>query len=348
MIVLGIETSCDETAAAVVSDVNTVLSDVVWSQVATHHPYGGVVPELASRKHVEKIVPVVEQALADAGIGAGDLDGIAVTSGPGLVGSLLVGVSYAKALAYTWGVPLVGVNHLEGHVAAVYLEPVCPPFPFVALLVSGGHTNLEYVEGPTGFENMGQTRDDAAGEAYDKVAKLLGLGYPGGAIIDDMARKGDPTRVRFPRALMEDGNFDFSFSGIKTAVARYVHREKENDTFDLSDTVAGFQEAVVDVLVHKAIHATQAKGCEHLAVVGGVACNTRLRQRIREEGQKIGVAVHIPRASYCTDNGAMIATMGCRLLNHSRDSVFDLDAFSKLPRIQTMAPHRGSSEKPIG
>jgi N6-L-threonylcarbamoyladenine synthase len=318
------------------------LSDVVWSQVATHRPYGGVVPELASRKHVEKIVPVVEQALVDAGIDFSDLDGIAVTAGPGLVGSLLVGVSYAKALAYVWRLPLVGVNHLEGHVAAVFLEDDSPPFPFVALLVSGGHTNLEYVSGPTGFETLGQTRDDAAGEAYDKVAKLLGLGYPGGAVIDHIAAKGDPCRVDFPRALMEDGNFDFSFSGIKTAVKRYVEREREKPGFDLSDTVAGFQEAVVDVLVQKAIRATQEKRCDRLAVVGGVASNSRLRQKMREAGKNTGIDIHIPRASYCTDNGAMIAAMGCRMLRDSDGDIFGLDAFSKSPRVQSHLPHRGA------
>ncbi len=222
MIVLGIETSCDETAAAVVSGGQVILSNVVWSQVATHHPYGGVVPELASRKHIEKIVPVVEQALAQAAMDPAGLEGIAVTCGPGLVGALLVGLCFAKAIAYAWGLPLVGVNHLEGHVTAVHLEPDPPAFPFVALLASGGHTNLYYVLGPTHFEHMGQTRDDAAGEAFDKVAKTLGLGYPGGVVIDELSQKGNPERIRFPRAFLDKTGFDFSFSGIKTAVARYV------------------------------------------------------------------------------------------------------------------------------
>ncbi len=268
MIVLGVETSCDETAAAVVSGDKVILSNVVWSQVATHHPYGGVVPELASRKHMEKIVPVVEEALARAGVNSNGLDGVAVTCGPGLVGALLVGLSFAKAFAYAKGLPLTGVNHLEGHVAAVDLEPDPPPFPFVALLASGGHTNLYYVVGPTRLEHMGQTRDDAAGEAFDKVAKILGLGYPGGLVIDELSGEGDPERIRFPRVLLDKTAFDFSFSGIKTAVARYVHRKQAVGSLSLQDVAAGFQEAVVDVLVQKAILAVEAKRCEHLAVVG--------------------------------------------------------------------------------
>jgi N6-L-threonylcarbamoyladenine synthase len=330
MKVLGIETSCDETAAAVVSDGRTILSNAVWSQVATHHPYGGVVPELASRKHIEKIVPVVDEALA--GIGSERLDGVAVTCGPGLVGSLLVGLSFAKAFAYAQSLPLVGVNHLEAHVAAVFLERDPPPFPFVVLLVSGGHTNLEYVLEPTRFEHMGQTRDDAAGEAFDKVAKLLGLGYPGGAVIDKLAEGGDPNLIRFPRALPGKMDFDFSFSGVKTAVARYVQREEDRGTLNLEGTVASFQEAVVDVLVQKAISAAETKRCEHLAVVGGVASNGRLRARINEEAGRAGISVYIPRPELCTDNAAMIAAIGYRDLAEGKNMPFDLDAYSKLPR----------------
>ena len=345
-LILGIETSCDETAAAVTSGGHTILSNVVWSQVATHHPYGGVVPELASRKHMEKIVPVVEKALAVAGADSNGIDGVAVTCGPGLVGALLVGLSFAKAFAYARGLPLTGVNHLHGHIAAVYLQPDPPPIPIVALLASGGHTNLYYVAGPMDFEHMGQTRDDAAGEAFDKVAKILGLGYPGGVVIDQLSEQGDPERIRFPRAFLDRTGFDFSFSGIKTAVARYVQGEKEGSPKRIQDIAAGFQEAVIDVLVQKGISAAKAKGCQHLALVGGVASNRRLRERIKEAAQEAGLRrVHIPIPELCTDNAAMIAIMGYHQLSKGENSSppsspksraggrwragLDLDAYSK-------------------
>ncbi len=333
MKILGIETSCDETGAAVVSDGTSIMSNVVWSQVAVHHDYGGVVPELAARKHIEKIVPVVDEALSSAGLDGDSLDGIAVTCGPGLVGALLVGLSFAKAYSYARGLPLVGVDHLYGHINSVYLEPNPPAFPFVALLVSGGHTNLEYVVGPTHSEHMGHTRDDAAGEAFDKVAKLLGLGYPGGEVIDKLSRKGDSSRVKFPRALLKNGEFDFSFSGIKTAVARFVHGQKKGSALSIHDIAAGFQEAVVDVLVQKAILAVQTRRCEHLAVVGGVASNSRLRERIRYEAQRAGICVHIPGAELCKDNAAMIAAVGYHYLREGKTATLDLDAYSRLPRL---------------
>jgi N6-L-threonylcarbamoyladenine synthase len=328
MRVLGIETSCDETAAAVTSEGHTILSNVVWSQVAVHHPYGGVVPELACRKHIENIVPVVGMALEVAGADSNSIDAVAVTCGPGLVGALLVGVSFAKAFAYARGLPLTGVNHLHGHIAAMYLQPDPPPFPFVALLASGGHTNLYYVAGPMEFEHIGQTRDDAAGEAFDKVAKVLGLGYPGGQVIDELSQQGDPQRIRFPRAFLDKTRFDFSFSGIKTAVARYVSAEKEK-TSKVSDIAAAFQEAVVDVLVQKGITAAQAKASEHLALVGGVAANRRLRELMTEAAKGAGIAVHVPNPELCTDNAAMIATMGYHQLNAGRNASLDLDVYSK-------------------
>ncbi|OEU77296.1 MAG: tRNA N6-adenosine(37)-threonylcarbamoyltransferase complex transferase subunit TsaD [Desulfobacterales bacterium C00003060] len=332
-LVLGIETSCDETAAAVTCGADTILSNVVWSQIATHRPYGGVVPELAARKHMEKIVPVVEEALAVAGADPTSIDGVAVTCGPGLVGALLVGLSFAKAFAYATGLPLTGVNHLHGHIAAVYVHRDPPPFPFVALLVSGGHTNLYYVAGPMDFEHMGQTRDDAAGEAFDKVAKMLGLGYPGGIVIDQLSRQGDPDRIRFPRAFLDKTGFDFSFSGLKTAVARYVQGEKKG-TGGIPDIAAGFQEAVVDVLVQKGISAARARACHHLALVGGVASNHRLRERMKEAAQEADIAVHIPNSDLCTDNAAMIAVMGYHQLCQGDISSMDLDAYSKTRNLQ--------------
>ncbi|SLM29828.1 putative tRNA threonylcarbamoyladenosine biosynthesis protein Gcp [Desulfamplus magnetovallimortis] len=288
MIILGVESSCDETAAAVIENGTVIRSSVVSSQVATHHKYGGVVPELASRMHVESILPVVTEAISSAGVKMDDIEGVAVTRGPGLIGALLVGFSFAKAFAWARGIPWTGVNHLEGHIYSVLLSDDPPPFPFVVLLASGGHTNLYHVTSFNDFELMGQTRDDAAGEAFDKVAKMLGLGYPGGAVIEKLAQTGEPSAIAFPRSFLEKESFDFSFSGLKSAVLRYIHENNVDiDSPDdkegiKADIAASFQDSVVDVLSHKLIHAAVSRGVAHIAVAGGVAANGVLRKRLDE------------------------------------------------------------------
>ena len=331
MLVLGIESSCDETAAAVVRDGRRVLSSVVASQVAVHHPYGGVVPELASRKHIEAIVPVVDQAIDEAGLTADRIEGVAVTRGPGLVGSLLVGFSFAKGFAYGHGIPWIGVDHLEGHIHSVFLEPEPPPFPFVVLLVSGGHTSIYHVTGPRTFVLMGQTRDDAAGEAYDKVAKMLGLGYPGGGAIDRLAARGDPTRVHFSRPFLDREQFDFSFSGIKSAVKRHLESHAGSVEQDREHIAAGFQAAVVDVLAFKIVHAATRWQCRHLAVVGGVAANRGLREAVGRAAAREGIQVHIPRLDLCGDNAAMMAAVGYHRLAAGERSAMDEDVYSRAP-----------------
>ena len=329
MVILGIESSCDETAAAVVQDGTAVLSSKISSQIDIHHRYGGVVPELASRKHIEAIVPVVNEAISAAGIKSRQIDAVAVTRGPGLVGALLVGFSFAKAYAYAMGIPLVGVNHLEGHINSVFLEPQPPSFPFVALLASGGHTGIYYVTSHTAAELMGQTRDDAAGEAYDKVAKLLGLGYPGGRVIDQLAAKGNPQKIVFTRPYMNKADFDFSFSGIKTAVRHYVDKHPSDDKSQIADIAAGFQAAVVDVLAYKLINAAMVKDCEHIAVVGGVAANSGLRRRVRRDAERKGLKIHIPSIALCGDNAAMVAAAGFHYLNAGVHAKLDDDVFSR-------------------
>ncbi len=329
MIILGIETSCDETAAAVVADGKTVLSSIVSSQHEVHHPYGGVVPELASRKHIEAIVPVVDEAIRASGVDAEQLDAVAVTRGPGLVGALLVGFCFAKAFAYMRDLPWVGINHLEGHINSVFLEPDPPPFPFVALLVSGGHTSIYHVTSYTAMELLGQTRDDAAGEAFDKVAKMLELGYPGGAVIDRMAKEGDPDKIVFPRPFLDKSVFDFSFSGLKTAVKRHIQVHKDDGAIRIPDIAAGFQEAVVDVLSYKVIHAAKTKRCEHIALVGGVAANSRLRAKVRLDAGTEGIKTHIPSVELCGDNAAMIAAMGYHYLAAGKVSGLGDDVFSR-------------------
>lgn len=330
MIVLGIESSCDETAAALVQDGKRVLSSVVASQEDVHHRFGGVVPELASRRHLEAINAVMREALARAAASLQDIDGVAATRGPGLIGSLLVGFSFAKALAFALQVPWVGVNHLQGHLHALFLEDHPPACPFVALLVSGGHTGLYFVGSPLSMERLGQTRDDAAGEAFDKVAKMLSLGYPGGAVIDRLAGRGDPERIRFPRPYIDKDSCDFSFSGIKTAVGRYLRQHPDSVPQQVADIAAGFQEAVVEVLVHKLVRAARMKQCRRVALAGGVAANSRLRERLRQEAGAERMEVYLPSLPLCGDNAAMVAALGYRLLAAGEHGGLDDDVFSRV------------------
>lgn len=335
MNILGIDTSCDETSAAVIGAGSQVLSSVVQSQIALHHPFGGVVPELASREHIRGIVPVVGQALSEAGAGLDDLQGVAVTVGPGLIGSLLVGLNYAKALAYVQGIPLVGINHLEGHILSIFLEETTPNFPFVVLTVSGGHTSIYRVEEFGRYVLLGQTLDDAAGEAFDKVAKLLGLGYPGGAVLEKAALSGDKGRASFPRAYLSRGSLDFSFSGLKTAVALYVKRWREGDDdtggVKMEDVAASFQEAVVEVLVQKTLEAADRAQVKSIVIAGGVACNRALREAMQEGACLRGLEVLCPRPAYCTDNGAMIALAGQQRIARGELSPLSLDVRSRYP-----------------
>ena len=335
MIILGIDTSCDDTSAGIVLDGTEILANVIHSQVAVHHPHGGVVPELASREHVRNIVPVVEEALKHAGLKMAALDGIAVTVGPGLVGALLVGLYYAKGLAYVLDKPLMAVNHLEGHILSIFLEGEPPSFPFVALTVSGGHTSLYHVEDFGRYSLLGQTLDDAAGEAFDKVAKISGMGYPGGVAIEKAAVKGRHDAVVFPRAYMSKSSLDFSFSGLKTAVSLFLKKWREDPSLSaeisLFDIVASFQEAVVDVLVDKAMVAGKRMGAASVVLAGGVACNNRLRTRLVEAANLAGMRVYFPRPAYCTDNGAMIALAGYHRLLKNKTAHMAVDARAKYP-----------------
>ena len=320
--ILGIETSCDETAAAVVEAATAVLSSVVSSQVDLHARYGGVVPEVASRAHVEMLTPVVAQALVEAGVGEDDIDAVAATVGPGLIGSLLVGLSAAKALALVWDVPFVAVNHLEAHLYAALLEEPQLELPVVVLLVSGGHTMLVLMEDHGEYTTLGQTRDDAAGEAFDKVARYLGLGYPGGPAIDRIAMEGDPEAIAFPRAML-DGSHDFSFSGLKTAVVNHVRKHPEAA---VRDVAASFQTAVVDVLVEKAGQAARETGAKGLCLGGGVAANSLLRERFLDTCMDVGVPGYLPSRSMCTDNAAMVAAAGWWNLQRGGPSPLDSGA----------------------
>lgn len=328
MTVLGIETSCDETSAAVVED-GVVRSNVVAAQV-DHARFGGVVPELASRAHLRLIVPVVEEAIAKARISLATLDGVAAVSGPGLIGSLLVGLSYGKALAYGLNKPFVGVNHMEAHVLSNLLEPEKPGFPFVNLTVSGGHTQLILVRAPFEYEVLGETIDDAAGEAFDKVAKMLGLEYPGGPAVDRRAREGNPTAISFPRSSFDPDGYQFSFSGLKTSVLYYLRDRKvdpaKSSAAFVNDVCASFQAAVVDVLLKKLFRAAEAYGVRDVAIAGGVSANSSLRSRAASEASRRGLRLFTPKMEYCTDNGAMVAMTGYLRLRDGLYSSFELSA----------------------
>ena len=357
MLVLGIESSCDETAASVVEDGQRILSNVIHSQVKTHTPYGGVVPELASREHLEKIRGIVDKALSDAGKTLDDMDGIAATAGPGLIGSLLVGLTYAKALAYSKRKPLAAVNHIEGHIYSVSLEHPHAEFPALALVVSGGHTNLFWVESQTGdfrhltYKLVGKTRDDAAGEAYDKVGKLLGLQYPGGPVIDRLAKLGNPKAIRFSIPKISDGSMDFSFSGVKTAVLRIVKTEnlvpknEEETRQDPArlDLLASFQESVVEMLWSTTCKAVTLLQPRSLMLSGGVAANSRLKEYLTEKATECGLKFYVPARILTTDNAAMIAAAGTAKLLRGETANFDFDAD---PNMRLAVAENGLRSRP--
>lgn len=311
VLILAIESSCDETAASVVKNGREVLSNVIYSQIALHTVYGGVVPEIASRKHIEKINQVIEQALGDAGAELKDMSAIAVTYGPGLVGALLVGVSAAKAISFATDIPLIGVHHIEGHISANYIENKELEPPFICLVVSGGHSHLVVVKDYGEYEIIGRTRDDAAGEAFDKVARAIGLGYPGGPRIDEISKQGNAQAVRFPRARVQDNAYDFSFSGLKSAVLNYLNScEMKGESIHTADVAASFQKAVIDVLVEHSLSAVKEYGYNKFAIAGGVASNSSLRQAFVKACAEENVTFYHPAPIYCTDNAAMIGTAG--------------------------------------
>lgn len=329
--ILAIESSCDETAAAVVKNGRTVLSNVISSQIALHTLYGGVVPELASRKHIEKINQVITQALSDAQMTLDDMDAIAVTYGPGLVGALLVGVAEAKAIAYAKKKPLVGVHHIEGHICANFIENKELEPPFICLVVSGGHTHLVVVEDYGKYKILGRTRDDAAGEAFDKVARAIGLGYPGGPKIDKISKEGNPEAITFPRAKVGDSEYDFSFSGLKSSVLNYLNScQMKGEEINRADVAASFQKAVTDVLVQNAMHGVKAYGLNKLAIAGGVASNSALRAAMKEACEKNGVEFYYPSPIFCTDNAAMIGVAGYYEYMAGVRSGLDLNAVPNL------------------
>lgn len=331
ILILGIESSCDETAASVVRNGREVLSNIIFSQIELHKLYGGVVPEIASRKHIEKINQVIEEALATAEVSLQDIDGIGVTYGPGLVGALLVGVSVAKAISFATKKPLIGVHHIEGHVSANYIEHEELEPPFLCLIVSGGHTHLVLVKEYGEYEIIGYTRDDAAGEAFDKVARAIGLGYPGGPKIDKLAKEGNKDGIAFPRAHIEGAPYDFSFSGVKSAVLNYINScEMKNEEIIPADVAASFQEAVIDVLVTRTVQAAKDFGMNKVAIAGGVAANSSLRETMESECKKNNLYLYYPSPIYCTDNAAMIASAAYYEYIKGSRSGLDLNAVANL------------------
>lgn len=333
MIILGIESSCDETAAAVVRDGREILSSVISSQIELHKPFGGVVPELASREHLNKIEPIIKESLAKARIDLKDIDAIAVTQGPGLIGSLLVGVTYAKALAFGLDIPLIGVNHIEGHVYSVVFENPAVEYPAFALIVSGGHTNLFYIPEEGKYKVIARTRDDAAGEAFDKVAKMLSLGYPGGPVIEKLAKEGNPQKIKFPIAKISDGRPDFSFSGLKTAVSKYIRENNVQPVLqavsvspEIKDICAAFQETVIRSLLKSIEKLAAELAPQTLIVAGGVACNEALREATEKIGQKLNIPVYFPSKHLSTDNAAMIAAAGFFHLKNNENSELSMTA----------------------
>ncbi len=331
VLILAIESSCDETAASVVKNGREVLSNVIYSQIALHTEYGGVVPEIASRKHIEKINQVIEQALKDASVTLQDITAIAVTYGPGLVGALLVGVSAAKAISFATGIPLVGVHHIEGHISANYIENKDLEPPFVCLVASGGHSHLVVVKDYGEYEIIGRTRDDAAGEAFDKVARAIGLGYPGGPKIDKLSKEGNPNAIEFPRARVADNAYDFSFSGLKSAVLNYLNGcQMKGEPVCQADVAASFQKAVTDVLVEHSVNAAKAYGYKKLAIAGGVASNSSLRAAFEKKCEAEGISFYHPSPVFCTDNAAMIGAAGYYDYLKGIRSDLDLNAIPNL------------------
>ncbi len=333
MIILGIESSCDETACGIMADDQKILAHVVDSQIDIHRAYGGVVPEIASRRHIETIFPVVNTALDQSGLTLDDIDVMSVTAGPGLIGCLLIGLNFVKAISLVRGIPFVGVDHMAGHLLSVFLSDTKPQFPFVAIVASGGHSSIFYAKSYTDFELLGRTRDDAAGEAFDKVAKLLGLPYPGGPEISKESLNGDPGSIKFPRSWLDKGSFDFSFSGLKTSVANTIHKIDQMTAGKRADICASFQEAVVDVLSAKAVQAAKFKDCQQVVLAGGVAANPRLRDLLGKRCRSAGLDLAMPPLEYCTDNGAMICVAGYHQFNQKGESPLDLDVYSRSPMI---------------